>query len=109
MIYILQVLMRTHSVFKRFEKRLYGDPIRSDDHHQIMCFGRRRSEKMFVVPTEVANNTSSPDLEKARRQAASWRSQEMGIADRKSTRLNSSHVAISYAVFCLKIKTDIKI
>src|SRR5690625_6485139 len=26
-------------------------------------------------------------------------------ADRKSTRLNSSHVAISYAVFCLKKKT----
>src|SRR5207253_10551528 len=25
-------------------------------------------------------------------------------ADRKSTRLNSSHVAISYAVFCLKKK-----
>src|SRR5439155_17176259 len=27
-----------------------------------------------------------------------------GHADRKSTRLNSSHVAISYAVFCLKKK-----
>src|SRR5690625_5695927 len=27
-----------------------------------------------------------------------------GIEDRKSTRLNSSHVAISYAVFCLKNK-----
>src|SRR5690625_5954926 len=27
------------------------------------------------------------------------------IQDRKSTRLNSSHVAISYAVFCLKKKT----
>src|SRR5690625_5518068 len=27
-----------------------------------------------------------------------------GRTDRKSTRLNSSHVAISYAVFCLKIK-----
>src|SRR5690625_5706700 len=27
-------------------------------------------------------------------------------ADRKSTRLNSSHVAISYAVFCLKKKKD---
>src|ERR1035438_5968522 len=26
----------------------------------------------------------------------------MGIADRKSTRLNSSHLGISYAVFCLK-------
>src|SRR5690606_41771470 len=27
-----------------------------------------------------------------------------GTADRKSTRLNSSHVKISYAVFCLKKK-----
>src|SRR5688500_19348460 len=27
------------------------------------------------------------------------------IADRKSTRLNSSHLVISYAVFCLKKKT----
>src|SRR5207249_5950271 len=27
-----------------------------------------------------------------------------GILDRKSTRLNSSHVSISYAVFCLKKK-----
>src|SRR5699024_12765343 len=26
--------------------------------------------------------------------------------DRKSTRLNSSHVSISYAVFCLKTKTE---
>src|SRR5699024_12730624 len=28
------------------------------------------------------------------------------IQDRKSTRLNSSHVSISYAVFCLKKKKD---
>src|SRR5207249_11239863 len=27
-----------------------------------------------------------------------------GLQDRKSTRLNSSHVSISYAVFCLKKK-----
>src|SRR5207253_10922406 len=30
--------------------------------------------------------------------------EEQGQRDRKSTRLNSSHVAISYAVFCLKKK-----
>src|SRR5438132_9241616 len=32
---------------------------------------------------------------------------ELGLAcrDRKSTRLNSSHTVISYAVFCLKKKT----
>src|SRR5690625_5485515 len=28
------------------------------------------------------------------------------VSDRKSTRLNSSHVAISYAVFCLKKKKE---
>src|SRR5207253_6492763 len=28
------------------------------------------------------------------------------VGDRKSTRLNSSHVAISYAVFCLKQKNQ---
>src|SRR5439155_20690218 len=30
--------------------------------------------------------------------------EDRGPTDRKSTRLNSSHVAISYAVFCLKKK-----
>src|SRR5438034_3228233 len=29
----------------------------------------------------------------------------LGVRDRKSTRLNSSHTVISYAVFCLKKKT----
>src|SRR3989442_7499271 len=29
-----------------------------------------------------------------------------GVGDRKSTRLNSSHVRISYAVFCLKKKKN---
>src|SRR3712207_8457293 len=29
------------------------------------------------------------------------------VADRKSTRLNSSHANISYAVFCLKKKTNL--
>src|SRR2546426_3643295 len=35
-----------------------------------------------------------------RRQRAKW----LGYEDRKSTRLNSSHLVISYAVFCLKKK-----
>src|SRR5437773_6254978 len=33
--------------------------------------------------------------------------QEIGRPDRKSTRLNSSHITISYAVFCLKKKKTI--
>src|SRR5947209_15886621 len=49
-----------------------------------------------------------------RRSAARWAGSRRGspvsraasppIADRKSTRLNSSHANISYAVFCLKKK-----
>src|SRR5256885_10608357 len=36
----------------------------------------------------------------------SARAIELAKADRKSTRLNSSHLVISYAVFCLKKKTQ---
>src|SRR6266511_5664606 len=36
--------------------------------------------------------------------AWSWRPWKLAPSDRKSTRLNSSHVKISYAVFCLKKK-----
>src|SRR5690606_40047678 len=39
-----------------------------------------------------------------RRERSSARRTECSSTDRKSTRLNSSHVKISYAVFCLKKK-----
>src|SRR5699024_11764637 len=35
-----------------------------------------------------------------------WKKLSEELRDRKSTRLNSSHVSISYAVFCLKKKKD---
>src|SRR2546427_7071320 len=38
------------------------------------------------------------------RDAGKYSALGMRAADRKSTRLNSSHSQISYAVFCLKIK-----
>src|SRR6266446_9346693 len=36
-----------------------------------------------------------------------WAATRPCIADRKSTRLNSSHLVISYAVFCLKKKKQV--
>src|SRR5438045_4423867 len=36
--------------------------------------------------------------------ATDLRTQQLYFSDRKSTRLNSSHLGISYAVFCLKKK-----
>src|SRR3989442_14360957 len=46
-------------------------------------------------------------LERARAAAHHEERQVVARVDRKSTRLNSSHVRISYAVFCLKKKKNI--
>src|SRR5438067_4946756 len=47
-------------------------------------------------------------LTNAQRNRAAWGMQRTNVQDRKSTRLNSSHVSISYAVFCLKKKKKMK-
>src|SRR5688500_19798074 len=44
------------------------------------------------------------DLERVHRGLAKRRDSFLEDLDRKSTRLNSSHLVISYAVFCLKKK-----
>src|SRR5256885_2617958 len=51
---------------------------------------------------------SAEQRDKARERFSHWRElppqQRHALRDRKSTRLNSSHLVISYAVFCLKKK-----
>src|SRR3712207_8910297 len=44
-----------------------------------------------------------------RRGAADERAASGDVQDRKSTRLNSSHANISYAVFCLKKKKHVRL
>src|SRR5438876_4280634 len=41
-----------------------------------------------------------------RESAPAWKRRRFAFRDRKSTRLNSSHPSISYAVFCLKKKKN---
>src|SRR5690349_23746489 len=52
------------------------------------------------------SNVESPSVavEKGGSRAGGWYGACNPYIDRKSTRLNSSHVEISYAVFCLKKK-----
>src|SRR5439155_16685193 len=53
---------------------------------------------------------AEPDRRQVRHPPApGLQAQDPPAEDRKSTRLNSSHVAISYAVFCLKKKKKNKI
>src|SRR5688500_19849212 len=72
---------------------------------------RRRAAGLGRVgsrPAAVGQTTprpsvgSPPGLRRRRRPAEAARS----ALDRKSTRLNSSHLVISYAVFCLKKTRD---
>src|SRR5439155_4578187 len=61
-------------------------------------------ERMFAVQASGQLNDAAAfrPIIVTYRNGSPVRLQELG--DRKSTRLNSSHVAISYAVFCLKKK-----
>src|SRR5947209_17332953 len=64
------------------------------NHRDFHSFPTRRSSDLLPVRAETRNETAvSP------RRRAAW-----AAGDRKSTRLNSSHANISYAVFCLKKK-----
>src|SRR5699024_12594980 len=56
--------------------------------------GKRASEAVLTL--------SSATNGKVSQRAFGVEEEATGVEDRKSTRLNSSHVLISYAVFCLK-------
>src|SRR5262245_22246198 len=57
------------------------------------------------IEVMTATSESSPSLVAARYETfAATARQPASTIDRKSTRLNSSHLGISYAVFCLKKK-----
>src|SRR5688572_30986951 len=87
------------------------------DNREIHSFPTRRSSDLRIgvqrgdercqlplFPTGVVDETNAP----IRR--AGGATDRIGPGDRKSTRLNSSHSQISYAVFCLqkKISNDLE-
>src|SRR5256885_7149931 len=54
-----------------------------------------------------ASSRATADASGPRRKSERERNSSLRCPDRKSTRLNSSHLVISYAVFCLKKKKKI--
>src|SRR5690625_5909606 len=65
-----------------------------------------KSTYVDALPKQVAEDSKRIHTEYMQTVAATGRlsSTNPNLQDRKSTRLNSSHVAISYAVSCLKKK-----
>src|SRR5699024_12686353 len=68
----------------------------------LPSFPTRRSSDLPPPPGCVVGRP--PDRAQPRAPPRRRAPRPQGGADRKSTRLNSSHVSISYAVFCLKKK-----
>src|SRR5437899_5359601 len=62
---------------------------------------RARSKRLIPVPPLIDAPPPTPSL------GHNFCQGFFGGGDRKSTRLNSSHLGISYAVFCLKKKNKI--
>src|SRR5690349_23160702 len=74
-----------------FRSRQVADVDQVGDQHPVeLPLAEELSEAIAAAPHPPAETPSSS-----------------AMADRKSTRLNSSHVEISYAVFCLKKKKTI--
>src|SRR3712207_8369841 len=68
---------------------------------------RRAHDRRVVLVDQHVLDERAVDLDLADRQVlevAEGRVADAEVVDRKSTRLNSSHANISYAVFCLKKK-----
>src|SRR5206468_12489907 len=85
-----------------------------------ICFGRSQPGDRLALNRRVPTRRESTKNLDARRTGLAQRAQRCEAAiltasgrcgsgeDRKSTRLNSSHDQISYAVFCLKKKTQLR-
>src|SRR5207302_5991937 len=88
---------------------------RSGHHRDLHSFPTRRSSDLWTVVRNIGKNVAyvmKPTLDSSPMPIHTMKSGSIasgGIGrsrDRKSTRLNSSHVKISYAVFCLKKKNN---
>src|SRR5207249_10593503 len=74
-------------------------------HRDLHSFPTRRSSDLAAAPAAggFCPPARAPTRSSLSRTSVATAATDL-MADRKSTRLNSSHVSISYAVFCLKKK-----
>src|SRR5699024_12375945 len=72
----------------------------------LHSFPTRRSSDLPATLGQCRSTTASNPRGSSRSRLIARVSGYSPSSDRKSTRLNSSHVSISYAVFCLKKKNN---
>src|SRR5436853_3920495 len=95
----LQSLHNAPPIAKTLNSSFQCGGIRRDLH----SFPTRRSSDLTEWRRSQADDCSSGNRNGSSR-LTTWWWLTRELPDRKSTRLNSSHLGISYAVFCLKKK-----
>src|SRR5690606_41228887 len=99
----------------RYHRDLHSFPTRrSSDLLKTFTFKKQYPNFLFPGKSQFLDSGVNPDPVKAERIVSTFnpftyfsaakkiKQSGADVLDRKSTRLNSSHVKISYAVFCLK-------
>src|SRR5436190_13792845 len=79
-------------------------PVASKISHVTTIHGRTLKDDYFWL-----REKKNPEVLKYLEAENAYTEEVMKPTDRKSTRLNSSHTVISYAVFCLKKKSERRI
>src|SRR5256885_16718854 len=96
-VYILLVVsMLVHSLLSIFFFFFFNDTATTEIYTLSL------HDALPICPRSAPRRTSRRDSKASEHQSLMLRF----TADRKSTRLNSSHLVISYAVFCLKKKKN---
>src|ERR1035441_7515365 len=72
--------------------------------HFFLMMRRPPRSTLFPYTTLFRSIVAGDELALCKLPAVAGTRREADLEDRKSTRLNSSHLGISYAVFCLKKK-----
>src|SRR5690625_6395669 len=82
--------------------------VKSGIPYPVKAFNNKRSfvsiENLCFIIRELIEGEVEQGLYHVADDEPTYTHDLVKLIDRKSTRLNSSHVAISYAVFCLKKK-----
>src|SRR5690242_21351478 len=72
------------------------------------CIGWSTTQRFVSDMTNAQGDPTRTDFIATTWESKDERAMRFTLKDRKSTRLNSSHMSISYAVFCLKKKNKTK-
>src|SRR5437762_6916795 len=90
--------------------RLYSFPTRRSSDLAMKNVAYLNPEYSVMCPATISDSPSGTSngvrFDSTRPETKNRMNATQPHGDRKSTRLNSSHRCISYAVFCLKKKTD---